>query len=564
MNRNFLLINNLIKDTNLIYDYSSSNKYNISGIFDVFTLASFKNYFKIIDFNINDNIDLFNEKLKNINFFFIETSWDFKGISLAQPSGKIQKKNFEKYSIPLLNKIKKMCKNNNIKIIIWNKEDPTNYKRFSYLIDYADYYFTSDINMIKKYYSDYKKSIFNMGFFIDPLIHNPIKIHNLFDTCFAGRVYPMHKNRMDDSNKILRTCIKNQLDLIIFDRIYDITREDSFLFYNEFKKYVYGKLTYYQVLNIYKYFKIIINLNTVQDSDTMFARRIYEVIGFKKNIISNYSKGVKFFFKNIFIFNDNEEELNKYLTFIKNNTVINEYNKHIEWRNTNLNHSFISNINKLLVQCKLDKLKLKSILDFEILVFFLKGNKNTVVNFKYCNYKLIEINNINEINNFKELYNKFDYITFLTNNNFYDEHYIIDNLLLIEYSQYEVVSKPKNLKDEYQVNKQNLVDLFCSMIRSNVKFEIKDQNLIFDNNKKILYSDRFGFLNNFYNLDIFTVNEYKILYNKSCLLKINVNEENKLFYNNKEIILNKGINEINLLDIKDKSFYFENNCSIEF
>ena len=562
----FALIKNLLSKK-IIKKSENNNKILISGIFDTFTKTTFENYFNIVDFNIDDSSKNLIYKLKNINFFFIETSWNFKGIQLSKPLGKAQTVIFNQKSIPLLKRIKDTCKILNKKIIVWNKEDPTNYERFSYLIEYADYFVTSDNNMIDKYKHDYNKDVLNMGFFIDPYIHNPINKNNIFDICFAGRQYPMHKNRMNDSNFILRevTKKKHNLNLILFDRINDKNRDDSFLYYNEFQSYVYGKLTYEEVLHIYKYFKVIINLNTVQDSQTMFARRVYEICGYKQNCITNFSKGIKKKFKHFFILEEsNKNKLTEYLSFINKKKVVNEYYKHLDWRKILLNESFETKINTIFSKCNLNQYKLTTISNQKILILKFKRNNNNSVKFKNCNYDIIEINNIEQINNYKKEFVKYDYISFMSDNNFYNENYIIDNLLLLYYSPYTIISKPNSISYEYQIIKGKEVDLFSTIIKNNLNFEIRDEKIVFQNKKEILYSDRFSFVKNISNNDTLSVLDYKIKYTELQHLKINLNEDNKLFYNNKEISLKKGIHNIVLEDIEENSFYFENNCSVDF
>lgn len=544
-------------------------KYSISGMFDEFTKTSFENYFDIIDFDIENNYDELKIKFLNIKFFFIETCWNFKNISLAYYKA-IRSDIFIR-TLNLLDNIKKISIELNFKIIIWNKEDPVNYNFFSYLVNYSDYYFTSDINIIDKYKLDFNKNVNCMGFFLDPYIHNPIGNNDTFESCFAGRVYPEFKNRFEDSNLLLNACLDNNLDLIIFDREPKKKKKSSFSHYNEFKNYIYGRLNYTKLLLVYKYFKIIINLNTVQNSNTMFARRIYEIIGIKKNIISNYSDGVKNNFENIFIYQNNPDELNKFINFIDSEPILNEYNKHKQWRNINLSSSFASNINNMLSKCNFDnleELKLKTIFDLKILIFFLfdkiEINLETIIKFTN-NYKIIYVKNHDEINDNKYLFDNYEYIVFLSHNNCYDMYYIIDNLLLIEYSYLNIISKPTNIVLEYQIKKNNQTELFNTIIKTNIQFKIKKQLMIFDNHEDILYSDRFGFIKNLNKLNNFQLEGYKILYNNPCILEIDVLEENNyIYFDGKKNKLKKGINQIKLTDIENKYFYFFNNSSIDF
>lgn len=557
---------------NLEKKITNAKKYLISGMFDEFTKTSFENYFDIADFEINDDYLVLIEKFANIKFFFIETCWKFKNISIAKFLQE-QNNNFANVQI-FLNNLKKISEELEFKIIIWNKEDPVHYDVFSYLTEYTKYYFTSDINMIPKYKIDYNKEINCIGFFIDPYIHNPIGNYDVFDSCFAGRVYPNIKKRFEDSNLLLETCLNSGLDLIIFDRCPKKNKSKSFKYYDEFKDYVYDRLEYLKLMEIYKYFKIIINLNTVQNSNTMFARRVYEAVGFKKNIISNYSDGVKNNFKNVFIYEGNNiNELNKYLNFIDKKQVINEYLKHIDWRNTHLTNSFASNINYILSKCEFDnydELKLKTVWDISIIIFYTSTyHKKKIENkIKFTNnYKLIYIKNTKEIKNYKNLFNEYEYIVFLSENNAYDYYYIIDNLILIEYSEYNIITKPTSIDLEYQIKKYNQVELYSTIIKTCEKFKIENDFLKFNDDVDILHSDRFGFVRNLNKLENFKLDGYKIIYNKSntSLIKYdNMEETNFLYYDNIEVKIDKCINILELNKINNRNFYFLNNCSVNF
>ncbi len=110
---------------------------------------------------------------------------------------------------------------------------------------------------------------------------------------------------------------------------------------------------------------------------------------------------------------------------------------------------------------------------------------------------------------------------------------------------------------EYQVIEKKSTELFSTIIRSNVLLNIENNNLSFNDSVNILYSDRFNFIQGL-NKTSYNIKDYMILYNNQQTLNINVLEYTILFYDNKEYLLNKGDNEIKLLDIEDNKFYFEN------
>ena len=70
--------------------------------------------------------------------------------------------------------------------------------------------------------------------------------------------------------------------------------------------------------SVYKESKMALNINTVTDSHTMFARRVYELMSSNTFILSNYSKGIYELFKDNVIYLDridsldlSEEEISK-------------------------------------------------------------------------------------------------------------------------------------------------------------------------------------------------------------------------------------------------------------
>ena len=127
--------------------------------------------------------------------------------------------------------------------------------------------------------------------------------------------------------------------------------------------------------------------------------------------------------------------------------------------------------------------------------------------------KLINTSNIDEFNTYRN--NDFDYTIFMTNSCVYSDWYIMDMLLLLHYSEYNIITKPLQINLEYQVDKKpepNLINIFSTIVKKNTNYTIKNKNILFDGDVKVLYSDRFGFYNNFKNVcHVININEYKFI-----------------------------------------------------
>ena len=105
---------------------------------------------------------------------------------------------------------------------------------------------------------------------------------------------------------IFDKIIEQDIELKIYDRTY--YQDIPHIGYPEkYKKYTLPPIDYKDTSEIYKKSKWAININTITQSDTMFARRVFELALSNTNIISNYSKGMRNIFKNnLFIIEEDE------------------------------------------------------------------------------------------------------------------------------------------------------------------------------------------------------------------------------------------------------------------
>ncbi len=134
------------------------------------------------------------------------------------------------------------------------------------------------------------------------MIHNPLNQTRQNDVFFAGRWYRDYPER----NKHIETLInipsyRNRYKMDIYDRTYIKTSS----FPEKYKKIVKHKLSYKEVNTISKEYKIMFNVNTITQSNTMFSRRVYEGLASGCCIVSTPSIGIEKKFKDIvYITND--------------------------------------------------------------------------------------------------------------------------------------------------------------------------------------------------------------------------------------------------------------------
>ncbi|WP_426809310.1 glycosyltransferase [Pseudomonas sp. WOUb67] len=194
-----------------------------------------------------------------------------------------------------------LCKSLNIPTVFWNKEDPVHFGTFIALARFFDHVFTTDIDCIPRY----KKALGHdrvslLPFGVQPKLHNPlntIERQNAF--CFAGSWYQRYPDRQKEFRSLVDSISKiGRLD--IYDRNH-LNEKSETQFPPEYTPLIKGFLPFSQIDLAYKGYRFAVNINTVTQSQSMFARRVYELMGSNSLVVSNPSKGMQLFFGDLII-----------------------------------------------------------------------------------------------------------------------------------------------------------------------------------------------------------------------------------------------------------------------
>ena len=109
--------------------------------------------------------------------------------------------------------------------------------------------------------------------------------------CFAGTWYQhRHAHRQDAAPAILRPAL--DFGLHIYDRMAQ-SPERNYQWPSVYRAALRGSLPYGQMLSAYKHYKVFLNINSVTDSPTMFARRVFELLACGTPVVSSYSAGIE-------------------------------------------------------------------------------------------------------------------------------------------------------------------------------------------------------------------------------------------------------------------------------
>lgn len=207
------------------------------------------------------------------------------------------------------------CKDKHIPTVFWNKEDPPHYSDFLPAARLFDHVLTSDSNLLERYRSDLGHDrVTAMTFAAQPAIHNPTRTQSGWrtrDIAFAGMYfahkYPERRHQMDMLlGAAAAVSEKTEHDLDIFSRQFGGPVE--YQFPPPLDQYVAGALSYPQMLTAYKSYKVFLNVNSVVDSPTMCARRIFEISACGTPVLSTASEALRAIFSTSEVAVANEAE----------------------------------------------------------------------------------------------------------------------------------------------------------------------------------------------------------------------------------------------------------------
>lgn len=260
----------------------------VAAVVDEFTGACFGPDVRLVHLTPGNWEDVFGNN--DIDLLFVESAWCGRHNSWE---GIIPYADRPENS-DILRRLAEFSSRQGVPSVFWSKEDPPDYEVFRKAASFFDYVFTSDANLIPRYSRELGRTqVYALPFAAQPAIHNPIgKTEDPGkDLLFAGAWYKRHRDRLIDYERVLDPAL-NFEGFHIYDRMHGSPREDLFGFPERFHPFIRGKLPYYSLLREYKKYRLFLNVNSVQDSPTMFSRRVFEVLLSGTPVISGYSLGI--------------------------------------------------------------------------------------------------------------------------------------------------------------------------------------------------------------------------------------------------------------------------------
>lgn len=258
------------------------NRLRVAAIMDEFTSSCFAAECDLVQLTPGDWHAQINEL--EPDFLLIESAWQGHNGEWEKQVPQVSAE---------LRKVIAYCRRKGIPTAFWNKEDPVHFSLFLGVAALVDTVFTTDIDRIRAYRQKLGHDrVYLLPFAAQPRVHNPVERYERTDAfCFAGSYYAKYPERHRDFEQLVGAA--TALGRVeIYDRNHG-KQDPALAFPPQYQDMVVGTLPVAEIDRAYKGYRYGITVNTVKQSQSMFARRAFELLACNTVTISNFSRGLK-------------------------------------------------------------------------------------------------------------------------------------------------------------------------------------------------------------------------------------------------------------------------------
>lgn len=229
------------------------------------------------------------------NIFFCEAAW--KGLKNEWEGCVFHDRTISVDNRFVLKAILRYCKEANIPTFFWNKEDTPAFNDDPYsFIDTAmlfDHILTTAVECIPFYREKGHSSVHLMMFGYSEKLFTPQPPAKETNTAvFLGSWYENHPERCKEMSRMFDWLLSIGINLEIYDRMSADGLVDR-QYPERYRAYLHEGVPYEKTNEIMVKATYVININTVTNSKTMFARRVFEAMACGRIVISNESIGLR-------------------------------------------------------------------------------------------------------------------------------------------------------------------------------------------------------------------------------------------------------------------------------
>lgn len=397
---------------------------------------------------------------------------------------------------PELRSALQWCRTHSVPSVFWNKEDPIHFDTFLNTAQEFDIVFTTDLDCIARYKAALKHDrVYLLPFACQPKLHNPIEKYDRKDAfCFAGAYYTRYPERTRDLEDYIKELPQFR-PVEIFDRNFDKDPEEykDYKFPKEFNPFIVGTLPVSEIDKAYKGYNYCINLNSIKQSQSMFARRVFEILASNTIAVSNFSRGMHLFFGDLVLCSDSGSELvsrlhemtdlqRRQLKLAALRKVLTEhtYQRRLDYiAQKALNRKAEPDDTKLFVlayatspedadwiAAAFDR---QSFASKRLLIICEKGF-HVDEPFQTSNGNVERISSIEASEKaLGAVVKKNEWLAVFSPNDFYGPNYLSDLALARSYSQADAISKASCLKEEYRERLDQEITLGTAILKLNVE-----------------------------------------------------------------------------------------------
>lgn len=415
----------------------------VVAIMDIFTLTCFQPECQLFELTPSEWRSEIERAQPDI--FFLESAWRGKDETW---NVKISSYSTELYALI------EYCHAQKIPVVFWCKEDPPHNDVFMHVAHMADIVFTTDIDCVEIYKSELGHDfVYHLHFAAQPLIHNPLEIHDRKNKfVFAGSYPSWYKERCRIFDELSEYFIRSR-GMDIYDRNC-LSKVPTAMFPEKYTPYILGGLETTEIDIAYKGYFFGVNMNSIQESQTMFARRAFELMASNTVVVSNASRGLKNYFGDLTICTDDPEEMEKKVQERCDNQESMDKFRLAALRKVLRQHLYEDRLDFIVSKVFGCSLKRKPP---EILVCARVSSQkeaNRVLqmfrNQSYPAKKFVLVSNevlscegatVISVNRFWEELPVADYIAWFHSDDWYGENYLLDMALATRYGEFDVIGK---------------------------------------------------------------------------------------------------------------------------
>lgn len=229
--------------------------------------------------------------------------------------------------------------------LFWNKEDPPHFEDFLGAARLFDHVGTTDGSLIEDYRRELGHDrVFALPFAVQTDLHNPRRPGDQRVARADGPVFlgSWWAHKFDERREAQEALLQGSLahDLEIYDRYLTFNDHERYRFPARWLPYVHGTLSYDRALTAYRSYRVVLNVNTVTDSPTMFSRRALEASACGALVVSNPSVGTREALGDLVIEADTADRCRDELKALYADPDSLDVLAHRAYRHTHLHHSW--------------------------------------------------------------------------------------------------------------------------------------------------------------------------------------------------------------------------------